>query len=44
MWEGDMSVKEGRINTGPQETTWAFISKLSGVTAMKPEGSKPCKY
>lgn len=41
--KGDMSVKEGRINTGPQETTWAFISKLSEVTAMRPESNKPCK-
>lgn len=30
MREGDMSVQEGRTNTGPQETTWAFISRLSG--------------
>jgi len=41
MRAGEMSVKEGKINTGPQETTWAFISKLSEVTAMAPESNKP---
>lgn len=43
MRKREMSPKEGRINTEPQETTSAFISKLSEVTVMRTEISECCK-